>query len=144
MCTVMQLICSYLLKGLVAMMLSTPPFTSQFNLIYLDTLCADRHCYMQDAVVKGWFRNSVNALEESSAHHRTVAMTAFEIASAMSFLHAKGIVHGVCFFVSVFAVPVSAEHARAVCCKWQCEDRASVCASYLLCITSKAWKKCST
>lgn len=47
-----------------------------------------------DAVVKGWFRHSVNALEESSPHHRTVAMTAFEIASAMSFLHAKGVVHG--------------------------------------------------
>ena len=50
---------------------------------------------MQDAVVKGWFRTSRNPVSPGTAHHRIVAMTAFEIASAMSFLHGKGIVHGV-------------------------------------------------
>lgn len=49
---------------------------------------------MQDAVVKGWFR-STRSPSHGETDYRTVAVTAFEIVSAMRFLHQKNITHGV-------------------------------------------------
>ena len=49
---------------------------------------------VQDAVQQGWFKTSRSPIS-GRADLRTVAMTALEVASAMTFLHSKGIVHGV-------------------------------------------------
>ena len=48
----------------------------------------------QDAVQQGCFNTDRSAIS-ARPDLRTVAMTALEIASAMTLLHSKGIVHGV-------------------------------------------------
>ncbi len=49
---------------------------------------------MQDGVLKGWFRTE-HSLKKGTVNLRTVALTAYEVASAMAFLHKHDIVHGV-------------------------------------------------
>ncbi len=48
----------------------------------------------QDAVVKGWFRTS-RLPTEGGINLRAVAVTAYEVASAMAYLHGHDVVHGV-------------------------------------------------
>ena len=59
--------------------------------------------HVQDAVQQGWFKTSRSPVS-GGADLRTVAMTGLEIASAMTFLHSKDIVHGVGFLLPVDAV----------------------------------------
>jgi hypothetical protein len=47
---------------------------------------------LQDAVVKGWFRTSREPTQ-GGTHLRVVALTAYEVASAMSYIHSHGIAH---------------------------------------------------
>jgi hypothetical protein len=47
---------------------------------------------LQDAVVKGWFRTSRDPTE-GGTHLRVVVLTAYEVASAMSYIHSHGIAH---------------------------------------------------
>lgn len=46
----------------------------------------------QDAVVKGWFRTSREPTK-GGTHLRVVALTAYEVASAMAYIHSNGIAH---------------------------------------------------
>lgn len=47
---------------------------------------------VQDAVVKGWFRTSREPTK-GGTHLRVVALTAYEVASAMAYIHSHGIAH---------------------------------------------------
>lgn len=47
---------------------------------------------LQDAVVKGWFRTSREPTH-GGTHLRVVALTAYEVASAVAYLHSHGIAH---------------------------------------------------
>jgi len=49
-------------------------------------------CCLQDAVVKGWFRTS-RLPTHGGTHLRTVALTAYEVASAMAYIHAQEVLH---------------------------------------------------
>lgn len=67
--------------------------------------------FVQDAVQQGWFSTSRSPLS-GQPDLRTVAMTALEVASAMSFLHSKDIVHGVSFgFLSPSSNCFACSHA---------------------------------
>ncbi len=44
--------------------------------------------------MKGWFRTSSKPTE-GGTNLRAVAMTAYEVASAMTYLHSQGVTHGV-------------------------------------------------
>jgi hypothetical protein len=47
---------------------------------------------VQDAVVKGWFRTCRDPTK-GGTHLRVVALTAYEVASAMAYIHSYGIAH---------------------------------------------------
>lgn len=47
---------------------------------------------LQDAVVKGWFRTTREPTK-GGTHLRVVALTAYEVASAMAYIHSHGIAH---------------------------------------------------
>jgi len=47
---------------------------------------------VQDAVVKGWFRTTREPTK-GGTHLRVVALTAYEVASAMAYIHSHGIAH---------------------------------------------------
>lgn len=84
-----------------------PSLTQHFFSIHLLTWI---HCLVQDAVQRGWFNTSCSPLS-GQPDLRTVAMTALEVASAMSFLHSKDIVHGVGFgFLSPIYSSVACSH----------------------------------
>eukprot|EP00775_Hariotina_reticulata_P004061 gene4061-4308_t len=51
----------------------------------------DKHTLV-DGVVKGWFRTS-RLPTQGGTHLRTVALTAYEVASAMSYIHAQDVLH---------------------------------------------------
>jgi hypothetical protein len=53
--------------------------------------CACATC-LQDAVVKGWFRTSRQPTH-GGTHLRCVALTAYEVASALAYIHSQGIMH---------------------------------------------------
>jgi hypothetical protein len=56
--------------------------------------------WLQDAVVKGWFRTSRQPTQ-GGTHLRCVALTAYEVASALAYIHSQGIMHLVsCWFMS--------------------------------------------
>jgi hypothetical protein len=65
---------------------------------------------LQDAVVKGWFRTSREPTK-GGTHLRVVAMTAYEVASAMAYIHSHGIAHLVSF-VAIMLLVSSAWVAR--------------------------------
>lgn len=46
----------------------------------------------QDAVVKGWFRTTREPTK-GGTHLRVVALTAYEVASAMAYIHSHGVAH---------------------------------------------------
>lgn len=52
-------------------------------------MAMDVQCALQDALTGGWFRSP-----DGTANLPVVVSTAAEIASGMSFLHSRGIVHG--------------------------------------------------
>jgi hypothetical protein len=53
--------------------------------------CADA-VILQDAVVKGWFRTNRQPTQ-GGTHLRCVALTAYEVASALAYIHSQGIMH---------------------------------------------------
>jgi hypothetical protein len=65
---------------------------------------------VQDAVVKGWFRTSREPTR-GGTHLRVVALTAYEVASAMAYLHSHGIAH----LVSFVAIMLPASSACVAC-----------------------------
>lgn len=85
-------------------------------------------CALQDAVVKGWFRTTREPTK-GGTHLRVVALTAYEVASAMAYIHSHGIAH-------LVSMPASALHHCAMLSSCQLALRVLVCAHVgsLLCV----------
>lgn len=80
----------------------------------------------QDAVVKGWFRTSRDPTQ-GGTHLRVVALTAYEVASAMAYIHSHGIAH-------LVSRACAGRCPRA--CSWACRRlRPQGCA---LCMSTRA------
>lgn len=64
--------------------------------------------------MKGWFRTSREPTK-GGTHLRVVALTAYEVASAMAHIHSHGIAHLVSIYIAFAATPVRSCSACQVC-----------------------------